>query len=302
MIKTLLLWPALVLFAANAVFSQTSGLLPLTGIRYFSEGIYARYAEVTIDGLTLINNRIPLNKEVIIKLQGPTGFTADAAKKIYPAVEVSYLNLRRQLLSTIPNGMKELEKSGMAFAGSKELVIKLTLPSQLLKTETAAVILLRYYDLKSKKQLRLEFPVSIAPTTDAASLSRFTSTIKTGEQAIGLANAVGVDKALVTVDTSIRVAPKNAYLSIEIPVITGTSMTEVLGGTYSFWVFDNGMNEIKATDKLLKKVGGAMEDNLVNLTVKIPFRLKTDLKKNYSIRFRWESQDKKKVIDIVATR
>lgn len=45
-----------------------------------------------------------------------------------------------------------------------------------------------------------------------------------------------------------------------------------------------------------------MEDNLVNYTVKIPFRLKTDLNKGYIIRYRWESTDRKKIIDIVTIK
>ncbi len=282
--------------------AQNNGILPFTGIQYFNEGLYARYAEIIIDGSTLMSNRIPANKEFTFKLQSPAGFTEDAAKKIYPAVEVIFFSNKKQQLAVIPNLFKESEKTGIATNSAKELPVKLTLKAQWLKNETECIIQLRYYDLKSKKQLRLLFPVSIATATEPLAISKFSNYIKTSDQSLGLSNVIKITQATVMVDTSIRVAPKNAYLSIEIPEITGTSVTEVLSGKNSFWVYDKNMNEVKIADKLLKKVGGAMEDNLVNMTVKIPFRLKTDTKQNYTVRYRWESTDRKKIIDIVSTK
>ena len=282
--------------------AQTNGILPLTGILYFNEGIWAKYVDVSIDGTTLINNRIPANKDFVIKLQIPTGFTEDAGKKIYPAVEVTFLSPSKQVLASTANVLKENEKTGFASASYKEIPIKLNMRTDWLKNAVGCVIQVRYYDLKSKKQLRLIFPVNIATPTEPLAVSKFTTTIKTSDASLGIGNAVKIIRAEIMVDTSIRVAPKNAYLSIEVSGLTGTTMNEVLGGKNSFWVYDKNMSEVKITDKLLKKVGGSLEDNIVNFTVKIPFRLKTDLKQGYSIRYRWESLDKKKIIDVVATR
>jgi hypothetical protein len=217
-------------------------------------------------------------------------------------VEVIFFSSKKQQLAVIPNLLKDSEKTGFSSNSLKEVPVKLILQSQWLKSETECVIQVRYYDLKSKKQLRLLFPVSIAAANEPLALSKVSTYIKTSDQSLGLSSAVRIDKATLMVDTSIRVAPKNAYLSIEIPEITGTSMNEVLNGKNTFWVYDKNMNEIKITDKLLKKIGGAMEDNLVNLTVKIPFRLKTDTKQMYTVRYRWESTDRKKIIDIVSTK
>lgn len=75
-------------------------------------------------------------------------------------------------------------------------------------------------------------------------------------------------------------------------------MNEILAGKESFWVFGNNMDQVTIPDKLLKQVKGAMEDDIVNYTLKIPFKLKTRSDKYY-IRFRWESRDMKKVIDLV---
>jgi hypothetical protein len=296
-----ILFSLLLIISSNG-FAQTSGVLPLTGIQYFNEGIWAKYVEVNIDGAKLLSNRIPANKEFSITLQLPTGFFPDAAKKIYPAAEVTILNTRKQVLANMGNVLKAYEGSGFAALGYNALSLKVSLRSELLKNETECVLQVRYYDLKSKNQLRLLFPVSIATVTEPLAVSKLPISIKTSDESMGMSNALKVPKAEIMVDTSIRVAPKNAYLSIEMPGITGTNMTEVLGGKYTFWVFDKMMNEIKIADKLLKKVGGSMEDELVNLTVKIPFRAKTDANKGYTIRYRWESTDKKKIIDIVTSK
>ena len=300
--KTISLCIAYVLCTTTFSFAQNNGILPLTGIVYFNEGISAKYAEVSIDGMNLISNRIPANKEFIVKLQLPAGFTEDAGKKVYPAIEVLFLSSKKQQLAAIPNAIKDAEKTGFTANTFKELSVKLILQPQWLKNETECLIQIRYYDIKSKKQLRLHFRVSIAAATEPLWVSKLSTYIKTSDESLGLSNALKMNKANIMVDTSIRVAPKNAYLSIDIPEITGTTMPEVLGGKNSFWVYDKNMNEIKITDKLLKKIGGSMEDNLVKFTVKIPFRLKTDTKQMYTIRYRWESADRKKVIDIVATK
>ena len=302
MLKTFFFCVSNILAFCCFSFAQSNGILPFTGIQYFNEGLYAKYAEINIDGSTLMSNRIPANRDFIFKLQLPAGFTEDAAKKVYPAVEVIFFSSKKQQLAVIPNLLKDSEKTGFPLSSLKEIPVRLNLQSQWLKNETECLIQVRYYDLKSKKQLRLLFPVSIAATTEPLALSKLSGYIKTSDQSLGLSNIIKIDKATVMVDTSIRVAPKNAYLSIEMPELTGTSMTEVLNGKHSFWVYDKNMNEIKIADKLLKKVGGAMEDNLVNLTVKIPFRLKTDTKQLYTVRYRWESTDRKKIIDIVSTK
>ena len=106
---------------------------------------------------------------------------------------------------------------------------------------------------------------------------------------------------LVAIDTTIKVAPKMAYTSLDISSIEGSSISGIFQGKESFWVYDNNLNEIKITDMLLKQVKGAMENNNVDYTLKIPYRLKSSPGKVYTVRFRWESSDKKQVIDVVVT-
>jgi len=125
--------------------------------------------------------------------------------------------------------------------------------------------------------------------------------IKTTDHSPASCQGIKVAKAEIMVDTSIRVKPTHAYMSMEFSAITGTTLAEVLNGNNLFWVYDDKMKEIKISDKLLKKVNSSMESSTVNLTVKIPFRLKTDSKK-YTVKYRWESPDKRKWIEATATK
>lgn len=126
--------------------------------------------------------------------------------------------------------------------------------------------------------------------------------IKIVGDATGYASDLKIKSAVIKVDTTIRVSPTTAYWSIEMEEITGTSLPEVASGINSFWITDKNGKEIKIKEKFLKKIGCTMENNLVNYTVKIPFRAKTDTKSAYTVRYRWESTDRKKIIDIVSTK
>ena len=81
--------------------------------------------------------------------------------------------------------------------------------------------------------------------------------------------------------------------------IVGSSIAGIFEGKENFWVYESDLNEIKITDILLKRVKGAMEDEIVDYTLKISYRLKTNKFKSYFVRFRWESSDKKQLIDVV---
>ena len=103
------------------------------------------------------------------------------------------------------------------------------------------------------------------------------------------------------VDNDIRVNPNMQYISYEIFGITGVTMAEILSGKESFVVTDDKGKAINIADKVLHKVNGSLESNMVNYTVKIPFRLKTE-KGARKVYFKWEGPDKKKLLELTITR
>lgn len=283
-----------------SLLAQKNGVLPLTGIRYFNEGIFAKNIDVNVDGSNLLSNRVLVNKEIEIKLQVPTGFTA-AGGSYFPGAEVNLLTGKGAPLSKMPNVFANNAK-GFAAAAFKEVVVKVGLRSDVIKSETEVIVQIRFFDLKSKNQLRLEFPVTIARPGEAMQTSKIATFVKTSDGSLAVANVLKIKSVDVVVDTTIRVNPKMAYISLEIPGIEGTTMDDVLSGTETFWVYDANLNNIKTADKLLKKVGGSMESSIVNYSLRIPYRLKTSFAKGYVVRFRWESKDKKKIFDTVVIK
>lgn len=128
-----------------------------------------------------------------------------------------------------------------------------------------------------------------------------TTLLKTPAGTTAQANGVNCSTMIVTVDTSIRVSPKHAYLSVDITGFTGTSQMEILGGTHSFWVFDKAGKQIIFKEKVLYNVKAEMGNNVVKLILKIPFRLKTD-KNLYTVHYRWENKDKRKNMDLLTVK
>jgi len=280
--------------------AQNVGILPLTGIRYYKEGVWAKSIDIKLDGYQLLSNKVPLNKEIEVVLQMPTGFTPDKKKINYPAAEFILTTAKGDLLLKTPNLLLKNETTGFAPKDFKALSMKFALTADLVKTNSSLVAKLRIYDLKSINQLRLEFPINIIiKSGEVLQVAKTVTALKCPPGAMALVSGVKANTMYVRLDTTIKVDPKTAYCSVDIAGITGTSLGGIFEGKETFWVYDADYKEIKMTNILLKQVGGAMENNTVDYTLKIPFRLKTAPPKGYTIRFRWESADKSQVIDLV---
>lgn len=282
--------------------AQQNGILAFTGCRYFQEGITVKEISVKTDGAYLLSNTLNLNKELEFSFSAAAGFAEDRAKLVFAGAEITVTGSKGAVLYKIPNYFKDLEQKGIQPAGAKLLQVKVPLRQEVIKTETSCLVQIRLFDLRSKKQLRVELPVIIARPGEQMQLSKTLNQVK-GDGVISAGSSiVKIRQMDVAIDTGIRVSPKMAYLSLDMKAIEGTSMTELLSGKESFWVYDNNLVEIKIPDKQLKQVKGSMEDNLADYLSKIPFRLKSHAGKTFFIRFRWVSTDRKKVIDIVVNR
>ncbi len=287
------------LLLANSSFAQKNGILPLTGMKFFNEGIAATSIDIKIDGAQLLSNRIPLNKEIEIRLLQPAGFATDNNKTMFAGAEVIVLSPRGEVLLKNPNVFLKSYSNGFYAKDLNNFSIKLGIGTDLMRGNFSGLLKVRLYDLKGKNQLRLEIPVSFAKPGEPLQVSKSAKNIKSNTGVYGMINGLQAKDMLVNVDTTIKVSPKMAYTSMDISNIEGSSLSEIFQGKESFWVYDSELNEVKITDILLKKVKGAMENNTVNCTLKIPYRLKSNYAKLYTVRYRWESADKSQVIDVV---
>jgi hypothetical protein len=128
-----------------------------------------------------------------------------------------------------------------------------------------------------------------------------TNILKTPSGTTAQSNGLKCGNIVVSIDTTIRVNPKYAYLSVEFTNLTGTVQAEIVEGNNIFWVHDKAGKEIIIKEKFLKKISAAMGENTSNMLIKIPFRLKTD-KNSYTIHYRWENKDKRKNLDLLTTK
>jgi len=299
MIKRFLIALGFTGLLASGSKSQSNGILPLSGLKYFNEGILAKEIDVKVDGARLLSNRLPLNKEIEVVVLQPTGFTVDAVKTVYAGAVFILVSPRGDILLRTPNLFLNKEKTGFGFKDLVVLSIKFAITPEMIRANMNGTVKLRLYDLKGKNQLRLEMPATFARPGEALQVSKATRAIPVKDGAVGMINGLKAKNMLVSVDTSIRVSPKMAYTSLNISSIEGSSIPGIFQGRENFWVYDDNLNEVKITDILLKQVKGAMENNNVDYTLKIPYRLKNNTAKLYTVRFRWESPDKKQLIDVV---
>ncbi len=128
-----------------------------------------------------------------------------------------------------------------------------------------------------------------------------TNVLQTPSGTTAQSNGLKCGNIIVTIDTTIRVNPKYAYLSVEFTNLTGTMQAEIVEGNNTFWVFDKAGKEVIIKEKFLKKISAAMGENTSNMMIKIPFRLKTD-KNIYTIHYRWENKDKRKNLDLLTMK
>lgn len=281
--------------------AQKKGMLPLTGLQYYEEGISTQAMAIKINGQQLYGNRIPLNQEIEFNFQQPTGISADKKKNYFIGAEYSLLSAKGDVLLTNPNLLSLNEAKGFTAKDLKSVAVKLNIAEGLVQPNAKATIRIRLYDLKGKSQLRLEYPVSISYPRETIWLTKSLQTVKSPPGSMFMVTDIQPKTLAFSVDTAVKSDPKMAYMNLDISKIGGTDVISMLQGKDYFWVYDSTYKEIKMKEILLKKVGGAMEGGNVNCTVKIPFRPKNGRPRGYIIRYRWESADKKQVMDIVVT-
>ena len=297
--KTLLF----IFLCTSALINKThaqNGIVPLSGMKFFFEGITAKTIQIKIDGSQLLSNRVPLNKEIEINLDQLAGFVqAPNNKTMYAGAELTVLSPQGEVLIKNPDLLIKNYANGFYANQLNNFSIKFGIGADIVKNNINGTLKIRLFDAKGKNQLRLEIPVTFARPGEILQVSKTVKSIKANEGVNGFINGLQAKNMSVQVDTSIKVSPKMAYTSMDISNIEGSSLSEMFQGKETFWVYDSDLNEVKITDQLLKKVKGALENNTVNYTLKIPYRLKSNYAKLYTVRYRWEGQDKRQIIDVV---
>lgn len=265
-------------------------ILPLTGTKVFPTGIQAPIIEISVDGYILIDNKFPAGKEIAIRMPDIKGFVADGRKFIYPAAEIVMRNNKGIILNTVKDYFQQSASSGV---DSKAFVIK-TVPAA---SNGELNLEINITDRKSKNSMKMIVPLIISNLPLAAVASAGVTTQDGDGLLIKYSNNLNIKEAVIEEDNNIRVNTELSYSSIDFQQVAGAEMADVLAGTEQYWVYDAvTLEDVKRTDKLLKRVGGSTQGVVSSYLLKIPTRLKTD-KKRYIVRFRWVSKEGKRIID-----
>jgi len=103
--------------------AQKKGMLPLTGLQYYEEGISTQSMAVKINGQQLYGNRIPLNQEIEFSFQQPLGISADKKKNYFLGAEYSLLSANGNVLLTNPNLLSVNEAKGFTAKDLKSIAV-----------------------------------------------------------------------------------------------------------------------------------------------------------------------------------
>jgi hypothetical protein len=301
MLKGYLFLSAFVFLGMIDSTAQNTGMLPISSMRYFKEGLWAKSINTKMNGLQLMSNRIPPNNEIEINLLDLTGFTADKKKNIFPAASYCILSVKRDTLQQVKNIL--LEHEGIGFSPKdllKGLSLKFSVKEGLIQPNSKGIVSLLLYDQKGKNKLRLEYPVNIAyPRENIYQIATAPVLLKSPPGTTAMAFGLTSKDIQFTIDTAVSYNPKMVYLHLEVTKLGGVDVISLLQGKETYWVYDTTYKEINIKDKVLKDAGGAMGTASVNCTIKIPFRLKTEIPRPYYIRYRWDGSDKTQALDII---
>jgi hypothetical protein len=286
----------LLLFAIN-VIAQKNGILPLHGIKYFREGVWAKKIEVLVNDKTLLSNAVPHNIDFDVKLVEPIGFVADAAGKFYPGIKVLLLNAKKDTLGYSPNifGNKSTPFEKMRF---KSLSATLGYTQKANEGDTVYQYI-TFFDTRSKNELKLEFPIVISFKPDSLLTTEYISTAS-GTRGYNAAATSSVHLNTIEAYLDSTYFPKSLYYNLRSAKMLGISLDEAKAGKFNAWLYDENMNEVpqpKEAQQYFALLKNGSDE--INVLVQIALNPTDKNNKKYTARYRWQSKDGMKVIDVV---
>lgn len=279
-------------FASTLITYAQLGVLPFTGMRYTEVGIHAEKINVELDEATWTSNRLPINTEFEIQLEDPTGFQ-QVEELYYPGIEVLITNLKGDTLGYAPNIFGEKSVEGFMDAELSKLSLTLSFNEQS-KPGDSCLLRARFFDTKSDHSLTCWLDLVI--TDDEAPLENTTSTygMNSFRGYSGMASGVEISSMSMQYDNETH--HRLDYTNYFIDPIVGVTLDEWMKGQFTFMSYDTLL------------VPHIIPRDQYEITYTIPskeekatgrLQVTTTLAVNL-VRLRWESEDKRKVIDVIA--
>jgi len=272
-------------------FAQ-QGVLPFTGLRYGENGISAKEIKVELDEATWTGNRLPINTKFEIQLVDPIGFLMED-EMYYPGVELMMTNPAGDTLGYVEDLFSGEEVNAFSDAELSKLSVTLGFNEQSNFGDTC-FIQVRFFDKKSTNDITLWFDVFIVdaelPLQQTSSTFGVTSYL--GYK--GIASGVEISSMSLEVDQGHQVHDIQVLL---IDPIIGLSMEEWYAGKSTIFVYDEQL--IPSTFPIERCVISVQPaDNGEGIAARIEIPVQVGKTSAFN-RFRWESIDGKKIVDVV---
>ena len=274
-------------------FSQS--ILPFSGMKVEGHGIYCKKVETRLNDSYWTSNRLPVETKFQIKLIKPKGFSLDTAGYYHPNIRLCITDMAGDTMALVEKFMGEDPMFQSGTMNHLSLTLSFNEGTELGKYRVQA----SFFDELYPASYDVDFVLELVESEELNTTDFLTSF--TSDRGYELnASEVGLSNVLAELDT--LTYGKMIYHEIKLLGVELTKAEIQQTGTYFIEGFDPEMN-------LLNESQMAREPNLTligrgpttDVYIKMYLPLDTENAEDYFLRWRWESNDGKKIIDVVNT-
>lgn len=288
---------SMLMVLGTTISAQNKGILPFTGAKYHKQGLDCKKIKITLEGDEWTSNRLARAQEFKVKLDAPTGFKLDDDKNYQPNISIKIVNEAGEVVG-------EAKK----FMGANPLYDNFSLTHLTLtlgfKKDTPLgkyAVFISFYDQLSENKLDIEMNLDLIADNGKLDNTKYVYAVSSYKGFIGQSTGTNINTILASIDEKFK--PSYISHNIHIKKLENLDLDILKKGKYTIEVYDAALNllpeSIIAKDPFVYYLADKDKENTHKIYYKIYFKGDNTAQKDYFTRFRWESEDGKKVIDFV---
>jgi hypothetical protein len=286
-----LLLTSTLILALNCLIAQNTQILPFTGIQYHENGISGKEIEVELDDNTWTSNQLPIESSFKIRLVKPKGYAVDENGNYHPNIRVTIFNSEGD---TVGHADKFMGDDAVFDQFSlKNLTLTLGFrPGTALGHYLIKAV---FYDQLSSNTLNLDFNVELMEKVEPKPITQYESSISSYKSYFFKMSNFKAEEALLgAVDFSKyddKVIVPVSILGINIPK---EQFSNVAASEFTLYSSSKVMSiQASSQTRVITNSDGTTQLDILFI---LP---KNEYKKDDIVRFRWDSEDKKYVMDCI---
>lgn len=277
------------------------GLLPFGAAEYEYKGLTAKKVNLTIGDQTWVSNTLPSGKKVKIALEMPEGFAVDEKDFIYPNIGISIVSIKGDDVEVVGAAKSLFEKGkGYPKVDVKNLYMNLEMSKEDYELGNY-VIYVRFYDQRSTREATVSVPFKLVSDKEPLFVSDAISDF-TVAQKINV-NVIGISASLTGLFRSNKELNTRYIREVTIPKVKDLTSEEFNQGDYRLEIYDDALSIIKEAEELVDihevTYTPLKEGDPPTLRCRVAFKADGPNPSQYTVRFRWVSEDGAKRIDAI---